>query len=73
MRSYRDSNAHGLVFPKHHEAILLDHMDALRIEKQAKFAHLHHCKLVFRLHCPEHLYSQGFKLAHARAKEKDLA
>ena len=71
--SYRDSNAHGLAFPKHHEAMLRDQLDALRFEKQAKFAQLHQSKVAFRLHCPEHLYLQGLKFAHARVRERDIA
>ena len=73
MSCHKDSNAHGLAFPKHHEAMLRDQMDALRFEKQSKFAHLHHCKLAFRLHCPEHLYLKGLKFAHDRALVKDRA
>ena len=64
MQHLKRYNSNGHPFPQQQEAILLDQIAAAHREKQEKFAQLHHCKRIFRRHCPRDLYLQGLSLAH---------
>ena len=64
MQHLKRYNSSGHPFPHQQEAILRDQIASAHREKQEKFAHLHHCKRIFRNHCPRELYFQGLALAH---------